>query len=278
MEIVGLHTRPAAKGPLPVRVNGVEISRAAIAREIQNHPAEDAATAARETARALVVRELLLQEATRLGIEADPMTDADDRRETEEEALIRRLLDEEVKTPRADQDACRRFYEANLKRFRSEDLYEAAHILFAARADDPDAHASAVAQAMAAIRSLREKRSRFAGMAEALSACPSGKVGGSLGQLTAGQVTPEFADALSRMQPGEISAAPVTTRYGAHVIRLDRRIEGRTLPFEVVEDRIAAYLEDSVWRRAVAQYIQILAGRAAIEGLTLDAAASPLVQ
>lgn len=278
MQIVGMLQRPAAKPPLPVRVNGIEISRAAIAREIQNHPAENAAEAARETTRALVIRELLLQEASRLGIEADPMADADGRREIEEEALIRQLLEEEVETPRADQPSCRRFYEANLKRFRSEDLFEAAHILFAARQDDADAHASAVSQARHAAAALRDRPDRFAGLAEVLSACPSGKVGGSLGQLTAGQVTPEFAEALAAMRPGEITAEPVTTRYGAHVIRLDRRIEGMTLPFEAAERQIADYLEESVWRRAVAQYISILAGRAEIEGIDLAGADTPLVQ
>ena len=58
-----------------VRVNGVEIEPEAIAQEIQHHPAEDAETAWREAARALAIRELLLQEARRLGIEAESEAD-----------------------------------------------------------------------------------------------------------------------------------------------------------------------------------------------------------
>jgi len=80
------------------------------------------------------------------------------------------------------------------------------------------------------------------------------------------------------MQPGEICPSLVRTRYGVHVLRLDRKIEGQTLPFEAVQGRIAAYLEESSWRRAVAQYISLLAGQARIEGFDLPAAASPLVQ
>ena len=45
-------------------------SRSAIARETQNHPAAKPIDAWLAAARALVVRELLLQEARRLGIEA----------------------------------------------------------------------------------------------------------------------------------------------------------------------------------------------------------------
>jgi peptidyl-prolyl cis-trans isomerase C len=70
----------------------------------------------------------------------------------------------------------------------------------------------------------------------------------------------------------------VRTRYGVHVLRLDRHVAGKTLPFESVRDRIAGYLEERTWRRAVAQYISLLAGQARIDGFDLPAASSPLVQ
>ena len=49
-----------------------------------------------------------------------------------------RLLDHEVTTPVADEAACRRYYDNNIqRRFRSPDLFEAAHILISA---DPGGH------------------------------------------------------------------------------------------------------------------------------------------
>ena len=75
-----------------------------------------------------------------------------------------------------------------------------------------------------------------------------------------------------------MSQAPVETRYGFHVIRLQRRIDGRELPFESVRDKIAAYLADAVQRRALAQYVAILAGSADITGVDFGATRSPLVQ
>ena len=57
--------------PKTICVNGVVISREVIAREVQNHPAERPILAWQAAARALVVRELLLQELARLGIVAD---------------------------------------------------------------------------------------------------------------------------------------------------------------------------------------------------------------
>ena len=50
------------------------------------------------------------------------------------------------------------------------------------------------------------------------------------------------------------------------------------MPFEAVREKIADYLAESVWRRAAAQYVSILAGRASITGVDLGASATPLVQ
>ena len=83
---------------------------------------------------------------------------------------------------------------------------------------------------------------------------------------------------MAALEPGETSRAPVETRYGFHVIRLQRRVEGADLPYEAVRDKISAYLADAVERRALAQYVAILAGRADIAGVDFGAAKSPLVQ
>jgi peptidyl-prolyl cis-trans isomerase C len=256
-----------------IRVNGVPIPRAAISAEAQHHPARTPLEAWKQAAQALIVRELLLQEARRLDVSAAPATDAQGRRETEEEALIRTLLEREVKTPEPDEQSCRRYYAQNPRRFRSPDIYEAAHILFAARQDDAQGYASAKAAAEQCLVLLREQPERFADLAQAHSACPSGAQGGSLGQITRGQTTPEFERALLALAPGETTQQPVATRYGYHIIRLDRRHEGRQLPYEVVASRIADYLREAVRRRALAQYVARLVERAHIEGFELPRAA-----
>jgi peptidyl-prolyl cis-trans isomerase C len=116
---------------------------------------------------------------------------------------------------------------------------------------------------------LRKQPNRFEELARAHSTCPSASQGGNLGQISAGQTTPEFELALTALSPGQISPAPVATRYGFHLIRLDRKHEGRDLPFELVADRIADYLNQSVRHRAATQYIARLAAAAKIEGIDL---------
>jgi len=105
--------------PVEISVNGVVIPRDAIAREVQHHPASKPVEAWLSAARALVVRELLLQEARRIGLAATPLSDEAGRRETEEDALMRCLIEREIVTPEPDEEACRRYYEQRKRLFRS---------------------------------------------------------------------------------------------------------------------------------------------------------------
>lgn len=264
--------------PQPVSVNGVTISRAAIAREAQNHPASKPMDAWQAAARALAMRELLLQEARRLGLDPAPLEDEDGRRETDEEAVVRGLIEREVRTPRAEDADCRRYYEQNRRRFRSADLYEVRHILLPVAAGDAAARRAAIERARAVIAEIGRDPAAFEGLAAAVSACPSGRTGGSLGQIGPGQTVPEFEQALAKMPIGAVNPEPVVTRYGVHVVVLDRRIEGRDLPFALVRARIAEWLNEKVRRIAIQQYLAILAGRAEIVGVEFAASPSPLVQ
>ncbi|MEQ8965900.1 MAG: peptidylprolyl isomerase [Azospirillaceae bacterium] len=263
---------------MTIEVNGVAIPDRDVAAEVQNHPAEDFGEAESAAVRALVVRELLVQEADRLGIEAEPADLGDGRWETGTDARIRVLLEREVTTPEADEAACRRYYDNNPARFTSPTLYEAAHIFFPAEPQDAEATATATASAERAIATLQADPGAFARLAGELSACSSAKEGGRLGQVSRGQTLPEFETFLDALEPGQICPVPVKTRYGVHVVRLDHRAEGSLLPFEAVRGRIAEYLAERAWRRAVAQYVSILAGRAEIAGADIGGATSPLVQ
>jgi peptidyl-prolyl cis-trans isomerase C len=267
-----VHAQIPAGPPVAVSVNGVSIGRDAIVHEMQHHPAEKPIAAWRQAARALVIRELLLQRAHHLGVTPEPISDNDGRRETDDEAMMRALVEREVTVPEPDDETCRRFYQRNQGRFRSPDIYEASHILFAALPADRDQYAQARTDAGAALATLRENPDCFAALARAYSRCPSAAQGGNLGQITAGQTTLEFEQALLALKPGELCAEPVASRYGFHVIRLDRKHEGRMLPYEAVAGRIADYLRESVRRRADAQYIARLVTAARIEGIEIAGA------
>lgn len=268
---VPIETRPAARAP--IAVNGVVIHRAAIAREAQHHPAASPGASMRAATEALVVRELLLQEARRRGIAAEPMVDEQNRRETEEEAQVRALVEEAVSVPSPTEDEVARYYDANRSRFRTPDLHEARHVLITARHSDATAFATARAHAeRIATEAATAHAARFAELARAWSSCASATDGGHLGQITADETTPEFARALAALGEGETTREPVETRYGFHIIRLERRFPGQVLPLAAVSGKIAAYLVERSRRLASAQFVARLVSAAEITGVEIAGA------
>jgi peptidyl-prolyl cis-trans isomerase C len=260
----------------PIRVNQAEISPAAIAAEMQYHPAGNRENAWQAAATALVVQQLLVQEADRLGLSVHDETT--DPSEGSEETLIRKLLSQEIVTPEPDEAAFHRYWLANQAKFRSPDVYEAAHILFAAAADDKIARATARQAAMETLQQAVARPDSFAALAQQHSACPSGANGGLLGQQSRGDLVPEFETFIVALEEGQICPVPVQTRYGFHVLRLDRFRRGEVLPFETAKPLIEQQLRSQSWQRAVSQYLRILAGRAEISGIVIERASSPLVQ
>ncbi|OYR14983.1 peptidylprolyl isomerase [Brucella thiophenivorans] len=252
-----------------ITVNGIAIAESDILNEAQNHPAENPGAALLAGARALAIRELLLQRAKELNIVPEPEKNADGRAETDDDALVRMVIEQEVDVPFASNDECLRFYENNPQRFTSSPLLQASHILIAADPADQKAREKARGTASFLATSVITDPASFSSMAREYSACPSGAQGGNLGQLTRGSTVPEFERALERLAPGEITGSPIESRFGFHIIRLDHRVDGEVLPFDFVSERIAGWLEASTWSKAVSQYIAILAADADITGIDL---------
>ena len=259
-----------------VSVNGIAVSEEAIAHEaalFANAP--DPQSAAR---RSLAVRELLLQRAGALGmLEAGaPRERVSFASREDEDRVIAALIDAENSVPRPTEPECRRYFDAHPERFNTGELIEARHILFAVTPGTPVA--ALRARAERTLGELISDRALFADRARVLSNCPSGAQGGNLGQFGRGEMAPEFDRAVFGKLDVGVLPGLVTTRFGFHVVEIVRRIPGRALAFEQAHARIAEYLSSRAEERALAQYIQVLAGQAKIEGVALDAAASPLVQ
>jgi peptidyl-prolyl cis-trans isomerase C len=221
--------------------------------------------------RAGAVRELLRQRAVAAGLVA---ADANDRQLDEG---IDMLLEREVVTPAPDEDECRRYYTQNQARFVAGELVMVRHILFAVTPGVPLAPLRQRAEQ--ALHELCEQPERFAERARALSNCPSGaRDEGRLGQLSRGACVPEFEQAIFGTPALGVLRQLVRTRYGFHIVAIDQRIAGLTLPFAAVHQTIAAQLSVQVTRKALEQYVALLAGQADICGVELTRAESPLMQ
>jgi len=248
-----------------ISVNGVTIDDAAVAREIQHHPAQSRDEAERQAATALVVRELLSQRARQQEVAG-----------ASEDERIANLIEQEIRVPEPTDEEIARYYRRNTLQFTSPAFYQASHIFFPARRDDESACARAKAKAEAVFAEVAADPARFEELARAHSACSSKEQGGSLGLVRRGDTNTELERAMATMDVG--STVVVHSRHGFHVLRLDERVAAQQLPLEQAAGWIADHLRKSSKRRAIAQYLQLLAAGAKIEGLELGAADSPLVQ
>jgi peptidyl-prolyl cis-trans isomerase C len=257
-----------------ITVNGRVIPAAAIAAEAQMHPAPKGKPGAAWTAaaRALALRAILLDEARSRGLVPAPQEAGPGRIETGEEALIRQLLEAAVTPDPVDEAALRATHAAHPDRFRAPALFEAAHILIPAAADDATARRGARAMAEALIAELAAHPGRFAALAAEHSACDSRANGGLLGQVGPGDTVAEIEAVLRVLPEGSIAPEPVETRFGLHVVRLDARAEGAVLPYAAVAPRLRAAAEKAAWVRAARAFTEALAARAEVTGVTLTAA------
>ncbi|PLC50768.1 peptidylprolyl isomerase [Pollutimonas subterranea] len=248
---------------MAVIVNDVELTDAEMAEELPLHA--EAENPVQRAMTALVLRRILLDEAARLEIIGP-----------DHEATIEALLEKEVQVPTPDDQTCRRYYEQHQDRFTVGQLLEADHILF-----QVTPHVDLVALrslAQDTLTTLMADPSTFAEQARTLSNCPSGAVGGSLGQVARGDTAPEFERAIFAMQAPGLLPRLLETRYGLHIVKVNRRIEGRLQPYVAVAASIAHALaaasRDTAWK----QYIKLLVGRARIEGIEMEGTDSLLVQ
>lgn len=246
-----------------ISVNGIDITDEAIQQEIVHH--QKAENPLKETVHELVLRTLLLQEADRLGLDGE-----------DEDARIEALVAQEVRVPEADEAACEIYYRNQQQRYTYGELVESRHILFQVTPNVSLEFLRTTAESV--LEEVQMHPERFAEMARTYSNCPSGALGGNLGQLSRGQTVPEFERVLFRLKEGEIANRLVETRFGLHIIQVMKHIEGKLLPYDAVKAQIAETLTQQTWHRALHQYLQILAGKADIQGVTLEGAASPLVQ
>ncbi|WP_375569747.1 peptidylprolyl isomerase [Ahrensia marina] len=257
-----------------ISVNGEAISAEAIGLEAQNHtaPKNKPGTAWNQAARAMAVRTLLLQVAKRQGITPSPIEVGPGRFETDEEALIRALLEDSISVSAPTDDQVLAEWQRNPDRFRSPPLWEVSHILVACDMGNPESRLAGFKQAVSLAKSVREKPQQFARFAMDHSDCDSKTNGGALGQLTPGDSVPEFEAALRTLGEGDITPKPVPTRHGFHIIRMDALALGQVLPFEAVRGKIADAMEKTAWAAAARGFLNTLVQGATIEGLHLDLA------
>lgn len=187
----------------------------------------------------------LRERAAELGLQPD-----------DDEALLEAVLQHDIAIPEPGEAECQRYYTQHADSLRQGDVVEADHILFAVTPATPIDLLRV--QAEQTLNSLLKGEADFAEMARGVSNCPSAQIGGNLGQLSRGDVVPEFWEALiAHGQPGLLPRL-VRTRYGLHIVRLHRVATGQVPPFEMVRPLIASRLREQALVSALRLYAEDL--------------------
>ena len=256
----GSHSHEKSSPALPViTVNNKVIGEEALANELQYHPSSTLDQAVQQAGQALVIRQLLLDEASQQGLDTTP---------DNEEVAFQKLMSDSVSYDDPTEDDCVRFFESNREKFTTVPLMEVDHILLAAAKDDFEGRDEAKAKAKEIIAKLQADTSLFAELAKEFSACPSKETGGSLGQISKGQTVPEFERQLMN-QPEGLAASPLESRYGLHVVNVTRKIDGKPLEYSMVADKVRGYLVNRASHLAIQAYIQGLVEQAEIDGVDI---------
>jgi len=139
-----------------------------------------------------------------------------------------------------DEKAVKAEYEAGIAagRYTTAELRKARHILLSVdqEAEESEVEAKRI-EAVALVERLQSGED-FAALATELSADPgSASQGGDLGEIQRGAMVPAFEEAVYAQALNEIGA-PVKTRFGFHIIRVDNIQEAVDKTFAEVESSI----------------------------------------
>lgn len=192
-------------------VNGVAIpqSRLELVMKERAQQGQPDSPEIRKSAREdLINRELLAQEALQKGLDKDPeiATQID---VTKQSVLVRAYLQDYVKTHPVSDDQLKKEYEL-IKTQMGDKEFKARHILVENEKEAKD------------IIAQIKKGAKFDKLAADKSKDTGSKAkGGDLDWSPAGNYVRPFADALAKLQKGQMTQEPVQSQFGWHVIRLD---------------------------------------------------------
>ena len=243
--------KPAAAQAPVATVNGVAVPRARMDYLMQQQKARGAQD--NEQMRAmvreeLVNREIIQQEAQRSGLARNPEVQAQVDLARQEIIVGAYIRDWVRKHPVTDAEVQKEYERA--KQQTGDKEYRARHILV-----ETEAEAQGLITELkkgAKFDELAEKHSKDTGTKER---------GGDLDWSLPSAYERQFSEAMVKLEKGKVTEAPVQTRYGYHVIRLD---DVRPMSFPPLAD-VRPRIQQQLVQSRVQELIEGLRAKAKVE-------------
>lgn len=225
-------SKPAAKndGQVLADVNSGSITTGDFNRELKNLPdylkaMADTPEGRKEMLDTMVIRELILQQAAKDGLDKGAEIE-DKMRDLKKRLIVEAFLKKKVEIESQVSDAdLQKFYEQNKEKFKSGEQIKASHILVKTEKEAKDVLAQIKAGG------------NFEELAKKSSVDSSAAKGGDLGWFGKGSMVPVFEKAALALKEGQVSDV-VKSDFGFHIIKLTGKRAAGIRPLEEVKDQI----------------------------------------
>ena len=258
---IGAEKAPAAKSAAPgaateqarpfASVNGVAIPQVEariVLEERRASGATDSPALQNAVRNQLIGRELFAQQARKLGLDRDPAVQARIRMGNEENLARAYQQDYIARNPPTDEQV-RKEYDSTKQRSGDKEFHLRQVVL--ATEDE----------AKGVIARLRSGES-LQSLATQSRDESSRNRGGDLGWISPGNLLPQFAEAVQKLNKGQYTAQPVKSAAGWHVLLLE---EQRPFTMPPYDARMQAQIRQALSRQALAAHLAELTKAAKIE-------------
>jgi len=221
-------TKPT--GAVLAEVSGTTITVDSFKKELDAlppylKPMADSAEGKKEMLETMIIRELILQDAAKDGIENTPAV-KEKLEELKKRLVVEAYLKKKVEEQsNVSDEEMKKFYDQNKDKFKTADQVKASHILVKSEKEANDVLAQLKAGG------------NFEELAKKLSTDGAAAKGGDLGWFSKGSMIPEFEKVAFGMKEGDMSGV-VKTKFGYHVIKLTGKRAAGMRTFEEVKDQI----------------------------------------
>jgi peptidyl-prolyl cis-trans isomerase C len=235
-DVAAQRETPSIPEAVVARVDGQEIRNSDVDEALQQLPPEYANMPPDALRNAvveqLIDRHLLVKRARDQGLGDDAQV-RNTMKQLEvrvlEQAYLRRTVESKV-----TDEALRRRYERDKDKLTKDKQVRARHILVKTREE-----------AMDILREVTRGKD-FAELAREKSIGPSKTQGGDLGYFTREAMLPAFSQMAFSLKKGEVGRAPVQTKYGWHVIKVEDIKEAAPPAFEEARDELRSKMGEEV--------------------------------
>jgi peptidyl-prolyl cis-trans isomerase C len=220
------------KSVVLAEVNGVTITDTDFYKEQDSlppylKPMTETPEGKKEMLDTMVVRELIMQQAQKDGIDKSEAVAAkleDLKKRVIVEAFLKKKVEESANVSDAE---LQEFYKKNQDKFKSGDQIRASHILMKSEAEAKDVEKQLKAKGV------------FEELAKSHSIDGAAAKGGDLGWFGKGSMLPEFEKVAFSLKEGETSGI-VKTKFGYHIIKLTGKRAAGVRTLDEVKEQIKA--------------------------------------